>query len=406
MKTGKLRQGKALYFDCYSGISGDMALGALLDLGLDINELREMLANLELKGYLLKAEKVTRKGIAGTRAIVELDHETPVERNLPAILALIERAKLPQQVVEDSSRVFRTLAQAEAKVHGIPVEKVHFHEVGAVDAIIDIVGTAAALYLLRVEKVFCSPLPLGRGEVITAHGMLPLPAPATLELLAMRKAPVEGRDCDFELVTPTGAALVTALAESFGQLPAFAVEKVGYGAGTIDPGYPNYLRTVLGKIENELTVHEENVAIIETGIDDLSPEIYGYLMEKLFQAGALDVYYSPIQMKKNRPAVQVTVLTEPANIQATMDIIFQETSTLGLRVTTARKIMRPREICLVKTRWGEIRVKYSPASEGKKVLDYSPEYEDCLKAARSSGVALKEVYRQVEEQFRRQFQAE
>ena len=399
-----IKGGKSLYFDCYSGISGDMALGALLDLGLDLEELRNMLGSLELKGYCLKSEKVTRRGIAGTRVIVDLDNATPVERNLPAILKLIEISELPIQVIEDSSNIFKNLAQAEAKIHGVPVEKVHFHEVGAVDAIVDIVGTAAALYLLGVEKVFCSPLPLGRGEVKTAHGKLPLPAPATLELLAMRKVPVEGRDCDFELVTPTGAALVTTLASSFEHLPDITVEKVGYGAGTIDPGYPNYLRAIMGKIDNEMPLFEEKVAILETGIDDLSPEIYGYLMERLFDAGALDVYFSPIQMKKNRPAVHVTVLTEPSNISVVREILFRETSTLGLRLTSARKIMRPRELCKVQTQWGEVRVKYTPAADGEEVLDYSPEYEDCLQVARASGLPLKEVFRQVEKHFRHQFQ--
>ena len=403
MMAHTAKQGKTLYFDCFSGISGDMTLGALLDIGLDLEELREMLGCLELQGYCLKSEKVTRKGIAGTRAIVELNKATPIERNLPAILKLIEGAKLPPQVIENSSSIFKNLALAEARVHGVPVEKVHFHEVGAVDAIVDIVGTAAALYLLEVDKVYCSPLPLGRGEVKTAHGMLPLPAPATLELLAMRKVPVEGRDCNFELVTPTGAALVATLASSFGQLPAIAVEKVGYGAGTFDPGYPNYLRAIIGKIDNEVALFEEKVAIIETAIDDLSPEIYGYLMEKLFEAGALDVYFSPIQMKKNRPAVHVTVLTAPSDIEAAREILFRETSTLGLRITSARKIMRPREVCTVQTQWGEVRVKYAPAADGQRILDYSPEYEDCLRVARESGIALKEVFRQVEENFRRQF---
>lgn len=400
-ETGKRE--KLLYFDCYSGISGDMALGALLDLGVELEELKKLLSKLKLTGYHLSTERVSRGGISAARAIVNLENATPIERNLPGIIKIIEDADLPPVVRENSTNIFRSLARAEAKVHGIAVDRVHFHEVGAVDAIIDIVGISAALYLLGIEAVFCSPVPLGRGEVQTAHGKLPLPAPATIELLASREVPIEGRDCDFELVTPTGAAAVAALARSFGPMPSMNVEKVGYGAGTIDPGYPNLLRVIMGTASCASSSFEEEVAVIETSIDDLSPEIFGYLMDKLFEAGALDVYFSPLQMKKNRPAVHVTVLMPPDGVSIIEDILFAETSTLGFRLTSARKIMRPREIKIVQTAWGTVGVKYSPAPDGQKPLHYSPEYEDCLRAARSSGLPLKEIYRLVEELFRAQF---
>ena len=391
---------KILYFDCYSGISGDMTLGALLDLGVELQRLQDILAGLKLDGYRLGAEKVSRGAIAGTRAVVSLDDSPPVERRLSDILHLIDDSSLPQPVKAKSSAIFTNLAEAEAEVHGIPVEKVHFHEVGAVDALVDIVGSAAALYLLKIDRIYCSPLPVGRGEVQTAHGRLPLPAPATLELLARRKVPVCGSDLDFELVTPTGAAIVTTLADSFGPLPAFNIEAVGYGAGSIDPGYPNYLRLVSGFRQSAGPVYEEEVAVIETNIDDLNPEVFGYLMERLFEAGALDVCYTSVQMKKNRPAVQLTILSPPEKIKLLQDLVFSETSTLGLRITTARKIMRLRETKTVQTEWGPVRIKYSPGADRRYPLHFAPEYEDCHKIARLSGLPLKEVYSLAEHLFR------
>ena len=391
---------RIIYFDCYSGISGDMTLGALLDSGLELKRLQEVLAGLKLKGYKLEAEKTSRGGITGTRALVRLDSSSPVKRHLPDILGLIAKSELPAAVCKKSSAVFNRLAEAEAAVHGIPVEKVHFHEVGAVDAIVDIVGSVSALFLLEIDRIYCSPLPLGRGEVHSAHGRLPLPAPATLELLAKRNVPIEGRDSDFELVTPTGAAIVTALADTFGPLPAFNIETVGYGAGSIDPGYPNFLRLISGSLHMSDPAYEEEVAVIETNIDDQNPEIFGYLMDKLFTAGALDVYYTPVQMKKNRPAVQLSVLAAPEKAGLLQEIIFYETSTLGFRLTTARKIMRPREVATVETEWGPIRIKYSTMPDREHSMHFAPEYEDCQKIARKSGLPLKEIYRLAEYHFR------
>lgn len=415
MMTGKReksawREEKILYFDCYSGISGDMTLGALLHLGVDIYQLREMLSALDLEGYSLDMEKVTSGSIAGIRALVRLEEEEKPRhaRHLSQILRLINEAHLPQSVREKSAAIFNNLAAAEAAVHGTSIEKVHFHEVGAVDAIVDIVGVAAALHLLEIEAIYCSPLPAGRGEVRAAHGMLPLPAPATLELLAKRKAPLVGRAVDYELVTPTGAAIVATLAHSFGAIPSFNIERIGYGAGSIDPGYPNYLRLLLGRRgdpEHERypdhdRYFEESVFVIEATIDDLNPEIYGALMKKLFHAGALDVYYTPVQMKKNRPAVLMTALSPPDRLTAVRELVFHETSTLGIRLTTARKIMRPREMAKVETPCGPVHIKYSPAPDGSMPLHFAPEYEDCLAAAERSGLPLKEIYRMAEYQFR------
>jgi pyridinium-3,5-bisthiocarboxylic acid mononucleotide nickel chelatase len=390
---------QVLYFDCYSGISGDMTLGALLDLGLDLDQLTALLSRLPLDGYRLEAEKVNRGGIAGTRARVIIDSQTQEARNLPAILKLIGDSDLPAAVKTLGSKAFQLLAEAEAAVHGITVEEVHFHEVGAVDAIIDIVGTAAALYLLGIGEIYCSPLPLGGGEVQAAHGRLPLPAPATVELLAGRKVPVRGSRENFELVTPTGAAIVAAAAKEFGPLPAFTVEAVGYGAGSYDPGYPNYLRLFMGYTDDPLPTQEETLLQIQANIDDLNPEIYGYLLQKLLGCGALDVFFLPVQMKKDRPGVLLTVLLSPDSLQAVREIIFQETSTLGFRAIPTRRIMRPRLSATVETEWGPICIKYCPSVTGEHILHYSPEYEDCCKVARKSGLPLKEIYRIAERLF-------
>ncbi len=395
--------GTVVYFDCFSGISGDMILGALLDLGLDQDQFKEMLASLKLPGYVLEIEKVNKREISATKVLVKTGGAEPVSRNLSDILAIINQSGLPEEVKENSSLVFQHLAKAESKVHGTTMEKVHFHEVGAVDALVDIVGTAAALYLLGADQVSCSPLPLGRGEVQSAHGKLPLPAPATLALIAERKVPVYGVDADFELVTPTGAATMAALAFSFGLFPAMCPEKVGYGAGSHDPGYPNCLRVVSGRLNFDVSEHHENISLIEANIDDLNPEIYGYLMERLFEAGAADVFFTPIHMKKNRPAVQLSVISPLSLVKELKNIIFAETTTLGLRVSTASKMMCLRETRTVQTEWGPVRVKYIPTQKGEDPLQYAPEYEDCRNIAKKAGRPLKEIYRIVEEIFRNNY---
>ncbi len=407
--TAGNRKNSLVYFDCYYGISGDMALGALLDCGVPLKDLRIMLAGLKLGGFCLDAETVYRGGIAATRALVRVEQDDTTHRGLSDILSIIEQSDLPGVVRDNSSAVFENLARAESGVHGTEVESVHFHEVGALDAIVDIVGTCAALYLAGADYVYSSPLPAGRGVVESAHGRLPLPAPATLQLLTRRKVPVEGRDCGYELVTPTGAALVTTLACDFGPIPEFVVEQAGYGAGSIDPGYANYLRVIRGFVPARLEevgpqeAHREGATLIEANIDDLNPEIYGYLMDKLFIAGALDVYYTPVQMKKNRPGVQLTVVATPDSAGLLQKIIFAETTTLGLRLTGSVKVVRPREFLTLQTDWGPIRVKYTPESKGTYPLHHSPEFEDCRRVAMQSNLPLKEIYRIVERLFRERF---
>lgn len=391
---------KLLYLDCCSGISGDMLLGALLDLGLDLKDLQSAIAGLALPDVAIEMEQVNRGAIACTKAHVLTSEKNPPARHLADVIGIINQADLPDPVRANSIAVFTQLAEAEAAVHGCPVEQVHFHEVGAADAIVDVVGTAAALHLLGVDQLICSPLPLSRGEVDTAHGRLPLPAPATLKLLASRAVPVYGSTADFELVTPTGAALVTALADSFGSLPGFTVTAVGYGAGSRDDGSPNYLRLLYGFTDRVLKVDEENAILIESNLDDLNPEIFGYLMEQLFEAGAADVYFTAIQMKKNRPAVQLNVLAASALLRDLQEIIFRETTTLGLRVSVIKKIMRKRETAVVQTEWGPVRIKYVPAEPEEHILHFSPEFEDCRIIARLSGQPLKEIYRQAVQLFK------
>lgn len=400
-----MKGGKIAYFDCYSGISGDMTLGALLDCGLELMQLQEILAKLPLSGYRLELSRVSRYGLAGTDLQVILEEDSPCHRHLPEITELLRRSALPDPVKEKSTAVFANLAAAEAAVHGTSIEEVHFHEVGAVDAIVDIVGSVAALHLLGIEQVFCSSLPVSGGMVSAGHGLLPLPAPAVLELFKKRKVPVYGREGHHELVTPTGAAIVTTLAAGFGPPPAFSFETVGYGSGKWDPGYANYLRIFIGELSSPSLVYPEQLQAIEANIDDLSPEVFGYLMERLFAGGAWDVYYTPVQMKKNRPGVKLTALTSPRYLHRLVRIIFQETSTMGLRVLEAQKFVRPRQVVAVSTEWGPVQVKVTLDAAGGGGPHYAIEYEDCAKIARQTGIPLKEVFRRVERIFAREQQS-
>lgn len=376
-----------------------MTLGALLDCGLEISRLREMLSGLSLSGYRLEVARVSRYGLAGSDLRVIIEEDAPRQRGLAEIQRLIRRSTLPDAVKEGSEAVFLNLATAEAGVHGTSIENVHFHEVGAVDAIVDIVGSVGALHLLGIGQLYCSPLPLGGGTVNCAHGLLPLPAPATLELLRRRRVPIYGRETGCELVTPTGAALVTTLAAAFGPPPPFTLDAVGYGSGKLDPGYANYLRIFVGERTPATAFEQEPLQIIEANIDDLNPEIFGYLMEQLFLEGARDVSYTPIQMKKNRPGVKLTVLAPPQLLDRLAQTVFAETSTMGLRVLTAQKYNRPRETVAVSTPWGPVRVKLTPAPGGGAPQHHAVEYEDCAEIARQTGIPLKEIYRRVERLF-------
>ena len=378
-----------LYLACFSGISGDMLLGALLDCGLSEEALRGELEKLDLEPFDLEVSTQTRQSIAALS--VQITSATDQQfRHLGTISDLLERSSLDQTITERALKVFRRLAEAEAKVHGKPVDEIHFHEVGALDTIIDIVGVIAGLHLLGITTIHCSPLPLGRGFVECAHGTLPLPAPAVCELL--KNIPVVGIDTDQELVTPTGAALVAELTDSFGPLPPMIVSTTGYGAGD-SPGSadrPNLLRIISGRTE---TVAEaQQVEVIETSLDDWNPEGFPYLCTTLLDHNALDVTLAPIQMKKGRPGFRLTVICRPLNAPTLKEIIFNETSAIGVRFRTEQRLTLPRQIVSVDTRWGPVPAKQVVTPSGNKIY---PEYESCKDIARRHKVALDQVYREI-----------
>jgi len=378
---------KILYFDCFAGIAGDMTVAALLELGLPMAILREGLAALPFSGYALESSKVERHGIAGTSFRVTLAGEDQPHRHYGGIKALIEAAPLKERVKEISLKIFRRLAEAEATVHGVELERVHFHEVGAVDSIVDIVGTAIGLDYLDIGRVYASGLPYGRGFVQTEHGRLPVPAPATA--LLMQWIPLTGDIGEGERVTPTGAAIIAALAESFGPPPAMVPDRIGYGAGAKDfPELPNLLRLVLGDATNQAT--SEEVLVIETQVDDMNPELLGFLMERLLGAGALDVGFSALQMKKNRPGTLVSVIAQSADLDRLSGIIFAESTAIGLRYHPVRRVTLARRVEERVTSLGPVRVKLL---EGGRV---APEFEACRGIALASGLPLIEVYRTVE----------
>ena len=376
---------KVAFFDCFSGISGNMALRALLDCGITPDTLRGELAKLNLGGYRQEITETNKAGLRGMSVEVRMEEHQP-HRHLTDIETIIHAGALAERVRERSLRTFRALAEAESKVHGEPVEKIHFHEVGAVDAIMDIVGTAICLELLGVEKVYSSPLHIGAGTVQSAHGLLPVPAPATAELL--RGVPVYGRDVDAELVTPTGAALLAGLAADFGGAPPMRVERVGYGAGTRDLPWANLLRVTVGSAEDAPAV--ERVLVVEANIDDMNPQWYEHVLERLFDAGALDVYLTPIQMKRNRPAVTLGMLVDESKLDGALGALFSETTTIGVRMHPVERRKLEREDRTVETAYGPVKVKI--ARWEKQVMNAAPEYRDCLRLAEEKRIPLKEVW--------------
>ena len=377
---------KIAYFDCFSGISGDMILGALVDLGVPIDVLRDGLGELPLKGYSISAKREMRGAIAGTRVAVEVAPHGH-HRHFEDIRSLIVSSGLSDSVKEKSVAVFDRLARAESRVHQVPVSDVHFHEVGAVDSIVDIVGSLIALEHLAIDRVFSSPVPLGRGFVHTHHGILPVPAPATVLLLT--GIPVYDNGVERELVTPTGAAVVATVAESFGAVPDMVLTGTGYGVGShpaSDP--PNLLRVLVGNPGP--TLHTRRLLMVETHIDDMNAEIYDYIMEELFRVGALDVSLVSMQMKKNRPAVLLRVLAEPAARQPVLAVLFRETTTLGVRIQDVERVELPREVRTVDTPYGACRVKWAEGPDGD--VRVTPEYEDCKRLARENRVPIRKVY--------------
>ncbi len=376
-----------VYFDCYSGISGDMTLGALVDAGVDPEALRAEVAKLGLAGYELRFDRVERQGISGTHAVVALDSSIPQpHRHLSDLVAILDRSSLSPSVRDRAKAIFSTLAEAEAKVHGVPMDHVHFHEVGAVDALVDVVGAVAGLELLGVQEVFASPLPTGKGTVKTAHGLLPVPAPATMEILAGVGAPLRPLDVEAELVTPTGAAILATLA-TFRQ-PDMRLRAVGYGFGTKQLPWANALRLWVGEPAESREPGE--TSLIEANLDDMTAEALGFAMERLFAAGALDVFFTPIQMKKNRPAVMLSVISPLDREREMASMVLRETTTLGVRISRTGRVTAERRVETVDTPLGPIRVKVK-SFEGK--VSCSPEYEDCARIARERGLSFLEVMR-------------
>ena len=384
------------YFDCSSGVAGDMILGALVDAGVLLADLEKSLLALPVRGWRLSAEPVHRGDLRATLVRVQAE-ASPPPRSLAAIVELISKASLPAAVQRQAECIFRRLGEAEAKVHGLPIEKVHFHEVGALDAIVDVVGACIGFSLLGIEKFAASQLNLGGGRAETAHGTLPIPAPATLELL--REAPVYSSGEVGELVTPTGAAILSTLCSHFGALPPMKLWRVGHGAGSREiMGQPNVLRLLLGEATT-LSI-EPPVRVIEATVDDMSPQIYAYFAEQAMSAGALDVFSVPAQMKKNRPGQLIQVVARPEDTSRLCELVFAQTTTIGVRIYEAQRQTLEREWVSVETRWGPVRMKL--ARRNGQLLNAAPEYEDCEKIARERGVPLKEILAEASFVFRSQ----
>lgn len=425
---------KTLYLDCFSGISGDMLLGALVDAGVDGAALISELSKLNVEGYTLSFEKKAKSGIGGTDAHVDLEsdghdhhhleeenhhhghnhdehtggahehedhghahdnnhnhneqheHHHHLSRNYADIKHIIESSNLSEKVKELSKKIFYEIAAAEAKVHMKPVDEVHFHEVGAVDSIVDIVGVCICLDMLGVDQVYVSELHDGKGFIRCQHGIIPVPVPAVMEMLKGSGIPLIQEDVNTELVTPTGFAIAKCVAESFGAMPPMDISSVGYGFGKRETGRFNALRAVVGEAKEKSSLEE--LVVLETNIDNMSGEVLGYTMERLFTEGALDVFHTPIYMKKNRPAVMLSVITRADKEQLMADILMSETTTLGIRRYAISRYVMNREILKVNTKYGEVRLKKAWSDS---VVKYSPEYEDCAECARRGNVPVKDV---------------
>jgi pyridinium-3,5-bisthiocarboxylic acid mononucleotide nickel chelatase len=391
---------KAVYFDCFSGISGDMTLGAVVDAGCRLEILRGKLQGLKVPGWEISAEKVWKNGMAATHVRVKTE-DAQTHRSLATILGILEKSKLDGQVRERASAIFAKLGEAEAAVHDVPVDRIHFHEVGAVDAIVDIVGACIGFGELGIEEFACSPLNVGGGTAKMAHGILPVPAPATARLLLGK--PTYSSGVQKELVTPTGAAIVATLCDLFGPQPAMKVTTIGYGAGTADlEGQPNVLRIMAGEISaHAIDGHGGTIRVLEANLDDMNPQIFGYLLDKALAAGALDVFTTPVQMKKSRPGTLLTILCNPEDEGKFQAMLFAETTTLGVRSQLVDRHALPREFVKVLTRFGEVRLKIS-RTEGR-IQHASPEFDDCRKLAEEENVPLHEVMEEAMLRFEEQY---
>jgi len=378
------------YLDTFSGISGDMTLAALLDCGITLPALKKRLEGLSISNYTITRRKVRRHGISASRLDVRVRGREK-HRNLNGILTVLDKSDIEDSIRAQAQAVFRRIARAEAKVHGKTIQKTHFHEVGSTDAIVDIVGVLTALNMLDVDEVFSTPIPLGSGFVDTSHGLMPVPAPATLGLL--EGYPVVRTEREAELTTPTGAALIAGL--SSGAIPPspFEVERIGYGAGSrISDEYPNLLRAIVGSVDDE--IEGDSVMVVETNIDDMDPQLIPHLQEEVFKAGALDVYLSPIQMKKNRPGMLLRLLVDAKHFDRVAEVMFRESTTIGLRYWEDSRLKLRRKIEFAETSLGKVRVKESVLPSGEKRRKV--EHEDCLQIARETGIPLMEVVDRIE----------
>jgi pyridinium-3,5-bisthiocarboxylic acid mononucleotide nickel chelatase len=398
---------KTLYFDCFAGASGNMILGALVALGVDEKELIEQIKLLDVSDFEIEFTRKDKSGIAAIHAEVKVPHEH-AHRHLHTIEKIINNSRLSDSIKQRTIEIFTNIAEAEAKIHGIDVGKVHFHEVGAMDAIIDVVGACIGFEILGIEKFACSKIHVGSGFAKMAHGKFPIPPPAVAELL--KNAPIYSTEIEGELITPTGAAIISTVCEQFGQIPEMIVQKTAYGAGTRDyKDFPNALRLILGEIFNTRsqrsedakdfykeprTTNHEPLTIIETNLDDVSPEILGFVMERAFEAGALDCWFTPIQMKKNRPATLVSILCQKADRDKFIALLVRETPTLGLRVRETERICLAREIKTIKTKFGEVPVKI--ARFGDSIVNVKPEFEALKEIARRENLPLREVEAEIQ----------
>ncbi|GGE24479.1 UPF0272 protein [Marinithermofilum abyssi] len=389
-----------LYLDCAYGISGDMTLAALIDLGADLNYITDHLRRLPINSFEITTETVVKQGITAQKLKLDLPDSHPSHRDgchsrhrhTADLLQMIRESELPNRVKQRSLAVFEAIASAEGKIHGIPVENVHFHEVGAMDSIIDIIGVCLAMEHLRVGKVYASPVPTGHGKIRIAHGLYPVPAPATAELL--KGIPLAKLDVEGELTTPTGAGFLHALVQEFAPFGGFTIDRIGYGAGEKDFDHPNILRAILvHEAPSSPSRETETIWVLETQVDDMTGEALGHCLDRLFKAGALDVYYTPVYMKKNRPGTLLTVLTTSTAMEACENILFWETSTLGIRRSQWLRRILERKTEKVETPLGSIRIKV--AYRNGMVLKAAPEYEDVARLAHLQKLPFREVYEQI-----------
>jgi hypothetical protein len=388
---------KILYFDCFAGASGDMILGALLALGFEAEKLIEQLKLLNIADFEIATKPVNRAGISSIQAVIKVPPEH-AHRHLRTIEKIINESQLTESVKKRAVAVFTRLAEAEAKIHGIDVQKVHFHEVGAMDAIIDVVGACVGFDMLGIERFVCSKIHVGSGFVNMAHGKFPVPPPAVAELL--KNAPVYSADISGELITPTAAAIISTVCDKFGPMPSMKIEKIGYGAGTREyKDFPNVLRLMLGETENK-SINLENLILLETNLDDESPQVLAFVQEKAMILGALDCWLTPIQMKKSRPAVKISILCGLGEKEKLLNLLFTETTTLGIRESEIKRHALPREMVKVQTRFGEIDVKIARFGDQTKV---APEYEQCREAAEKHGETLQNIREEVLKTFKRQY---